>query len=117
MSGAVHNVSVDSQALTLSDINGILESLLTDHLQLMKKSLLKLTNQKTPIVDVETTEESSNESDEENVSIPSDVLNSLEQHLLDSRKRRLEAERKVEELSEEIERLRNEMKQSTSTNM
>ncbi len=65
MSGAVHNVSVDSQALTLSDINGILESLLTDHLQLMKKSLLKLTNQKTPIVDVETTEESSNESDEE----------------------------------------------------
>ncbi len=60
-----------------------------------------------PIVDVETTEDSSNE---ENVSIPSDpedLVNSLEQqHILDSRKRRLEAERKVEELSEENKRLK-----------
>ncbi len=66
-----------------------------------------------PIVDVETTEDSSNESDEENVSVPSDpedLVNSLEQHLLDSRKRRLEAERKVEEMSEEIKHLRKERK-------
>ncbi len=66
-----------------------------------------------PIVDVETAEDSPNESYEENVSIPSDpedLLNSLEQHFLDSRKRRLEAERKVEELTEEIKHLRKEMK-------
>ncbi len=66
-----------------------------------------------PIVDVETTEESPNVSDEEIVSTPSnpeDLLNSLEQHLLDSRKRRLEAEKKVEELSEENKRLRKELK-------
>ncbi len=66
-----------------------------------------------PIVDVETTEESPDESDEENVSTPSDpedLLNSLEEHLLDSRKRRLEAERKVEELSKENKRLRKELK-------
>ncbi len=57
---------------------------------------------KYPIVDIETTEYCSNE---ENVSIPSDPEDMLDQ-LLDSRKRRLEAERKVEELSEEIKRLR-----------
>ncbi len=65
-----------------------------------------------PIVDVQTTEDSSNESDEENVSIPSDpedLVNSLEQHLLESRKRRLEAERKVEELSEEYKLIRKEL--------
>ncbi|XP_064391676.1 uncharacterized protein LOC135339487 isoform X2 [Halichondria panicea] len=58
-------------------------------------------------------DESSNASDEENASIPSDpedLVNSLEQHLLDSRKRRLEAERKVEELTEEVKRLREERK-------
>ncbi|XP_064391728.1 uncharacterized protein LOC135339526 isoform X2 [Halichondria panicea] len=68
----------------------------------------------TTIVDVETYyEESLNEDIEENVSIPSDpedLLNSLEQHFLDSRKRMLEAERKVEELTKENERLRKEMK-------
>ncbi len=66
-----------------------------------------------PIVDVETTEESPNVSDEEIISTPSNpeyLLNSLEQHLLDSRKRRLEAEKKVEELSEENKRLRKELK-------
>ncbi|XP_064391671.1 uncharacterized protein LOC135339486 isoform X2 [Halichondria panicea] len=55
-----------------------------------------------------------NESDAEfDASIPSDpedLVNSLEQHLLDSRKRRLEAERKVEELTEEVKRLREERK-------
>ena len=67
-----------------------------------------------PIVDVETTEDCSNE---ENVSIPSDpedLVNSLEQHLLDSRKRRLEAERKVEELSKENERLKRLRKERKS---
>ncbi len=57
--------------------------------------------------------DSSNDSDEETVSIssdPEDLVNSLEQHLLDSRKRRLEAERKVEELTEEIKRLKEERK-------
>ncbi len=66
-----------------------------------------------PIVDVETNEDSTDEDIEGNASIPSDpedLLNSLEQHLLDSRKRRLEAERKVEELTEENKRLRKEMK-------
>ena len=64
---------------------------------------------RSPPVYVETSEDSQNESDEENVSIPNDpedMLNSLEQHFLDSRKRRLEAERKVEERSEENKRLR-----------
>ncbi len=69
-----------------------------------------------PIIDIEnfeTNEDSTDEDIEENVSIPSDpedLLNSLEQHLLDSRKRRLEAERKVEELTEENKRLKEEMK-------
>ncbi len=65
------------------------------------------------IVDVETNEDSTDEDIEGNVSIPidpEDLLNSLEQHLLDSRKRRLEAERKVEELTEENKRLKEEMK-------
>ncbi|XP_064391696.1 uncharacterized protein LOC135339499 isoform X2 [Halichondria panicea] len=52
-------------------------------------------------------DDSSNESDS---SDPEDLLNSLEQHLLDSRKRRLEAERKVEKLSEENKRLKKEKK-------
>ena len=55
--------------------------MLTDHLQLISKTLprqLKLTNQKTPcIIDVEMTEKAPNESDEENVSIPSDPENLL----------------------------------------
>ncbi len=93
MSGAVHNVSVDSHALT--DIN-----------------VCCIIAHRSPPVYIETSEDSQNESDEENVSIPSDpkdLVKSLEQHLLDSRKRRLEAERKVEELSEENERLRKEL--------
>ena len=55
---------------------------------------------------VDTYKDRSDESDSD----PEDLVNSLEQHLLDSRKRRLEAERKVEELTEEIERLKEERK-------
>ncbi len=58
-----------------------------------------------PIVDVQM---NANESDASITSDPEDLLNSLEQHLLDSRKRRLEAEKKVEELTEEVKRLRKE---------
>ncbi|XP_064391666.1 uncharacterized protein LOC135339484 [Halichondria panicea] len=54
--------------------------------------------------------ESDAESDASIPSDPEDLVNSLEQHLLDSRKRRLEAERKVEELTEEVKRLREERK-------
>ena len=65
------------------------------------------------IIDVETNEDSTDEDIEGKASIPidpEDLLNSLEQHLLDSRKRSLEAERKVEELTEENKRLKEEMK-------
>ncbi|XP_064391699.1 uncharacterized protein LOC135339501 [Halichondria panicea] len=63
------------------------------------------------IIDVQMNEDSSNELDEQNIpSDPEDLVNSLEQRLLDSRKRRLEAERKVEELTEENKRLREERK-------
>ncbi|XP_064391681.1 uncharacterized protein LOC135339489 isoform X2 [Halichondria panicea] len=63
------------------------------------------------IVDVQmNANESDAESDASIPSDPEDLVNSLEQHLLDSRKRRLEAERKVEELTEEVKRLREERK-------
>ncbi|XP_064391683.1 uncharacterized protein LOC135339490 isoform X2 [Halichondria panicea] len=63
------------------------------------------------IVDVQmNVNESDAESDASIPSDPEDLVNSLEQHLLDSRKRRLEAERKVKELTEEVKRLREERK-------
>ncbi|XP_064391662.1 uncharacterized protein LOC135339482 isoform X3 [Halichondria panicea] len=63
------------------------------------------------IVDVQmNASESDAESDASITSDPEDLVNSLEQHLLDSRKRRLEAERKVEELTKEVKRLREERK-------
>ncbi len=63
------------------------------------------------IVDVQmNVNESDAESDASIPSDPEDLVNSLEQHLLDSRKRRLEAERKVEELTEEVKCLREERK-------
>ncbi|XP_064391664.1 uncharacterized protein LOC135339483 [Halichondria panicea] len=63
------------------------------------------------IVDVQmNANESDVESDASIPSDPEDLVNSLEQHLLDSRKRRLEAERKVEELTEEVKHLREERK-------
>ncbi|XP_064391678.1 uncharacterized protein LOC135339488 isoform X2 [Halichondria panicea] len=63
------------------------------------------------IADVQTNaNESDAESDASITSDPEDLVNTLEQHLLDSRKRRLEAERKVEELTKEVKRLREERK-------
>ncbi len=91
MSGAVHNVSVDTCSHSVTE-------------QILMINVCCIIAHRLPPVYVETSEDSQNESDEENVSIPNDpedLVNSLEQHLLDSRKRRLEAERKVEELSEE----------------
>ncbi len=86
MSGAVHNVSVDTCSHSVTE-------------QILMINVCCIIAHRLPPVYVETSEDSQNESDE-------DLVNSLEQHLLDSRKRRLEAERKVEELSEENKRLR-----------
>ena len=71
-------------------------------------SIVETNQPEDTIIDVQM--ESDAESDASIPSDPEDLVNSLEQHLLDSRKRRLEAERKVEELTEEVKRLREERK-------
>ncbi len=71
-------------------------------------SIVETNQPEDTIIDVQM--ESDAESDASIPSDPEDLVNSLEQHLLDSRKRILEAERKVEELTEEVKRLREERK-------
>ncbi len=110
MPWAVHNVS---NAYQFKDINVCCiiahRSPAVD--QQNSASIVETDQPEDTIVDVQmNASESDAESDASITSDPEDLVNSLEQHLLDSRKRRLEAERKVEELTKEVKRLREERK-------
>ena len=110
MSWAVHNVS---NAHQVTDINVccIIAHRSPPVDQQNSVSTVETDQPDDTIVDVQmNANESDAESDASIPSDPEDLVNSLEQHLLDSRKRRLEAERKVEELTEEVKRLREERK-------
>ena len=110
MSWPVHNVS-NAHQFTDTNVCCIIAHRSPPVDQQNSVSIVETDQPDDTIADVQTNaNESDAESDASITSDPEDLVNTLEQHLLDSRKRRLEAERKVEELTKEVKRLREERK-------